>query len=144
MTTPAPNHSAQADMEEVIIPNSLSKVREPERRILRRVRQAGYSEEQAFGIKLALEEALTNAIKHGNCNDPSKYVTIRYMVTPNRIIVEVIDEGCGFRPEDVPDPTDDANLHKPNGRGIMLMRAYMTRVEYNKSGNAVRMLAEKH
>ncbi len=143
MKTAMSDQSADLPMEEVIIPNSLAQLRQPERRILEAVRRVGFSEEQTFGVKLALEEALTNAIKHGNGNDPARRVIIRYGVAPTRLVIEVIDEGGGFSPEDVPDPTDDANLQKPNGRGIMLMRAYMTHVEYNTAGNAVRMIAER-
>jgi len=57
-----------------------------------------------------------------------------------RVVIE--DEGAGFCLQDVPDPTDDENLEKPCGRGIMLMRAFLSVVEYNERGNQV--ILEKH
>ena len=93
-----------------------------------------------FAIKLALEEAITNAIRHGNRNDPTKHITVRYRVTPDEAVIWLSDEGRGFNPEVVPDPTLDENLNKPNGRGIMLMRAYMDEVSFGECGSQVRLV----
>jgi serine/threonine-protein kinase RsbW len=90
-------------------------------------------------MRLALEEAIVNAIKHGNRMDPNKSVRIHCEVDPSRIYVEVEDQGPGFNPSDIPDPTAIENLEKPGGRGIMLMRAFMTRVEYVGKGNQVQL-----
>jgi len=68
---------------------------------------------------------------------------VRYYVDPRRVVVMVRDEGRGFCPENVPDPTAEENLERPNGRGIMLMHSYTTRVCYNRTGNEVWMLKEK-
>jgi len=105
-----------------------------------RVKGAGYCADAVFAVKLALEEALINAVKHGNRDDPAKTVTIEYDVDAREVRIAVTDEGEGFRPADVPDPTADENLECPTGRGIMLMRAYMDRVDYNRQGNSVRMV----
>jgi serine/threonine-protein kinase RsbW len=92
-----------------------------------------------FSIKLALEEALVNAIKHGNQLDRDKKVHIAYSIHADRFEIRITDEGPGFDPGDVPDPTAIENLERPCGRGLMLMRHYMTEVAYNASGNSVTM-----
>jgi serine/threonine-protein kinase RsbW len=97
----------------------------------------GYGAGDVFAVRLALEEALANAIKHGNERNPSKRVTLRFEVGNRAVWMQVEDEGIGFRVEDVPDPTAPENLDKPTGRGIFLMRQYMTSVTYNACGNCV-------
>jgi len=97
---------------------------------------------ELFGIRLALEEAVVNAIKHGNCLDCNKQVVVECRSTADGLWIRVADQGPGFDPEAVPDCTDPSRLEVPNGRGIMLMRNYMSRVEYNACGNVVVM--EKH
>jgi len=111
--------------------------------ILKQARACGYSEDDIFAIKLALEETLTNAVKHGNRCDPSKTVTVRYCVTPDTLIVLVRDEGKGFTPDRIPDPTSPDRLSVPNGRGIMLLRAYMDEVEYRDRGREVRFVKHR-
>ena len=124
----------------VVIPSDLAAAKQSEEVILDHVRRCGYSQDAAFAIKLAMEEAITNAIKHGNRNDPTKRITIGYAVSPQKTVINVADEGGGFRLGDVPDPTRDENLDCPTGRGIMLMRAYMNHVSYNRKGNEVTMV----
>jgi serine/threonine-protein kinase RsbW len=97
------------------------------------------SDRDIFSIKLALEEALVNAIKHGNQMDRTKKVSVSYRLLPDRFEVSISDEGPGFDPGDVPDPTAAENLERPCGRGLMLMRHYMTDVAYNARGNGVSM-----
>jgi serine/threonine-protein kinase RsbW len=107
--------------------------------VLVAVGEAGFDEASTFAVRLALEEAVANAFRHGNAEDPSKTVTVRYEVSPHQITLVVEDEGPGFDPGAVPDPTEDANLEIPSGRGIMLMRAYMTSVEIVAPGNRIEM-----
>lgn len=102
-----------------------------------------FSEPELFAIRLAVEEALVNAIKHGNGSDPSKKVRIEYEIGPERVRIRIEDEGPGFDPKDVPDPTDPEFLERPSGRGLMLMRHYMTHVEFSQRGNCVEMLKRK-
>ena len=101
-----------------------------------------WAEYDIHGIHLALEEALVNAIRHGNRSDISKNVHVACKLSPEQLWVQIRDEGAGFNPEEVPDCTDPENLEIPSGRGIMLMRAFMSKVEYNDRGNCVVM--EKH
>lgn len=98
-----------------------------------------FTEKEIFGIRLALEEALVNAIKHGNNLDKSKKVHIAYGVGPARFDIRIMDEGPGFDPQEVPDPTAVENLERPCGRGLMLMRHYMNEVSFGPRGNAVLM-----
>jgi serine/threonine-protein kinase RsbW len=98
-----------------------------------------FDEREIFGIKLAVEEALVNAIKHGNRMDPSKRVHIRYHVQPHRFEIGIVDEGGGFDPGTVPDPLAEENLERPSGRGLLLMRHYMDEVVYHPPGNRLTM-----
>ena len=125
---------------EIVISTDLAAARKPEELILKNARSCGYSQDAAFAIKLAMEEAITNAVKHGNRSDPNKRITIAYSIEPGRAIIKVRDEGDGFCPATVPDCTADENLDCPTGRGIMLMQAYMNEVSYNDRGNEVTMV----
>lgn len=140
MQPPAEFGISEQELDELVIPNDLRSAKQPESHILALLVRHGYDPDTVFAIKLALEEAMTNAVKHGNRNDTSKCITVRYCVDPRRVVIMVRDEGCGFCPERVPDPTAEENLERPNGRGIMLMHSYMTRVCYNQAGNEVWML----
>jgi serine/threonine-protein kinase RsbW len=94
---------------------------------------------EVFGVQMAVEEALVNAIKHGNKEDPAKTVRILVQTSPDQLRVEIIDEGPGFDPGQVPDPTSPELLNKPHGRGLMLIHSYMTHVEYKGRGNELVM-----
>lgn len=130
------------DLEDIVISNDLASARRSEERIVHELMRHNYSSDDTFAIKLALEEALTNAVKHGNHNDASKRVVLRFAIQPARAVIMVRDEGRGFAPHRLPDPTADENLERPSGRGIMLMHAYMTRVRFNDAGNEVWLLKE--
>jgi serine/threonine-protein kinase RsbW len=110
------------------------------RTLVERAGEYGFSDDDIFGIHLALEEAVTNAVKHGNSGDSEKKVTIEYIVNDKIFDITVTDQGNGFAPSDVPDPREEENIYKSGGRGLLLMRAYMDVVEYNQSGNSVHMV----
>ena len=124
---------------EVAIPSDPAEARRIQDEIEELLKANRYSERDIFGIRLALEEALVNAIKHGNQMDRAKKVRIAYQLFPDRFQVQITDEGTGFDPTDVPDPTAFENLERPCGRGLMLMRHYMTDVAFNERGNVVTM-----
>ncbi len=109
----------------------------PKKAILEEVQHCRFCAEDQFAIKLALEEALTNAVKHGNQGDRSKSIVVRYAVTSRKAVIIVRDEGGGFIPDDIPDPTTPDRLPLPDGRGIMLLRAYMDEVVYRDHGREV-------
>jgi serine/threonine-protein kinase RsbW len=126
-------------MTVVIIPSDSTESRRVQDEIEQHLRAHQYSEREIFSIKLALEEAMVNAIKHGNQLDKQKKVHVHYKVTSSRFDVRITDEGGGFDPGDVPDPTAVENLERPSGRGLMLMRHYMSEVCYNDNGTTVVM-----
>jgi serine/threonine-protein kinase RsbW len=124
------------------IGSDFSAGREVQRQILASVEKHHFDTQSAFAIKLALEEALINAIKHGNRLDPSKSVHVRARVTDKLAEIIIEDQGPGFDRTCVPDPTAEENLDKCSGRGILLMEAYMSSVEYSNCGRCVRMIKQ--
>lgn len=130
----------EATFKVIEIPSTLVAAKEPEAAILKDAEARGYCEDALFAVKLALEEAMTNAVKHGNNNDPAKRITVRYAVTEEKLVVIVADQGNGFAPEAVPDPTTPERLPLPDGRGIMLMHAYMDDVRYRNNGAEVYLM----
>ena len=121
----------------VSIPSDTAEGQAVQERIVALLEKLGYPPRDVFGVRLALEEALVNAIKHGNRHDPCQQVHIRCRADRDAVRITIEDEGPGFVPEEVPDPTLEENLEKPSGRGIMLMRAFMSLIEYNDTGNRV-------
>lgn len=99
-----------------------------------------FDEDATFAIHLALEEALTNAVVHGNKLDPSKKVEIEYVIVPAKFEITITDQGDGFTPESTPDPRIEENRTKSSGRGLLLMKTYMDTVEYNDNGNSVHLV----
>lgn len=140
MAVPAEFGIDPAELRRIIVPNIPERVREAELQIFEVIDALEFDDDDTFAIKLALEEGLVNAIRHGNQNDPSKKVELHYAISESVLIFGICDEGTGFAPHEVPDPTLDENLEKPHGRGLMLMRAYMTQVLFNDRGNEVWML----
>jgi serine/threonine-protein kinase RsbW len=124
---------------DVEIASDPAEARKLQEEIERQLKDTLFSEKEVFSIKLALEEALINAIKHGNQFDRNKKVRICYSVHRDRFDIFIRDEGAGFDPADVPDPTAFENLERPCGRGLMLMRYYMTEVSFSSTGNSVSM-----
>jgi serine/threonine-protein kinase RsbW len=134
-----PRDTGLGPYTEVVIPSDPTEARRVQEEIERLLGPHVPSDHDLFGIKLALEEALVNAIKHGNQMDRAKSVRISYRLLPDRFDVHITDEGSGFDPADVPDPTAVENLERPCGRGLMLMRHYMSEVAFHGRGNCVSM-----
>ena len=105
--------------------------------LLQQLEAHHWSWRDIFAVHLAVEEALANAIRHGNALDANKHVRFRCWLSPERVRVEIVDEGPGFDPEGLPDPTDASRIGCPCGRGVMLMRAFMSHVEFRDRGNYV-------
>ncbi len=105
--------------------------------LLDRLGHYGWPPDDIFAIHLAVEEALVNAVVHGNKLDPGKTVWVDYLVSATLMRIEIADQGEGFDPHNVPDCTLAERLDRPGGRGVMLMRSFMTRIEYNAKGNSV-------
>jgi serine/threonine-protein kinase RsbW len=124
---------------DITIPSETSAGHEVQERIVAMLEEREYSMRDVFAVRLALEEALVNAIKHGNQLDPDKTVRIHCDVEQDRIYVEIEDQGPGYNPDDVPDPTLDENIERASGRGLMLIKSFMNRVEFNETGNCIKL-----
>jgi len=124
---------------EFLIPSDLNEARMVQEAIENQLKHNQYEDREIFGIKLALEEAIVNAVKHGNQMDNNKKVHVQFRVLPERFEIDITDEGPGYDPGDVPDPLADENLERPSGRGLFLMRHYMTEVTVHPPGNRLTM-----
>ena len=125
------------------IPSTNPDAAKVQNEIIELIQDRGYKREAVFAVHLALAEALVNAVKHGNQNDDTKTVGIDFRIDDDGLVVEIEDQGPGFDPEALPDPTEEGNRHLPNGRGVMLMKAYMTEVRFNEAGNRVILIKRR-
>ncbi len=98
-----------------------------------------WSDRELFGIQLALEEAMINAVSHGNKRDKHKNVHFASYLSPDIVRFRVEDEGAGFNPDTVPDPTDAEHIEIASGRGVLLIRNFMSHVTYSERGNVLLM-----
>ncbi len=133
-----PTKNTEGDWIE--IESALEKVEDAVEQILCRVDANALPNEKFFGLRLALHEAIANAITHGNRNRPDLPVSIRYLRTPEHVEVTIRDQGNGFDCQAVPDPTQGANIFQCSGRGIYLMRRLVDSVDYNDRGNEVTLV----
>jgi serine/threonine-protein kinase RsbW len=131
------NTMAQSQAKTWTIPSIDTAAGQVLQEIVEVIEQHDFQRETVFALRLALDEALVNAVKHGNDNDPEKKVLIELSVDPDAVVIQIEDEGSGFKPDALPDPTAEENLILPHGRGVMLMRAYMTEVDFSERGNRV-------
>ena len=125
------------------LPSSMQHVYLLDTVILEILNEMGFDEETSEQVTLAVIEAGTNAIKHGNQEDLNKSAHFEFIVQPDKLTVIVQDEGNGFKREEVPDPLDPANLLKSSGRGIFLMETCMDCVTFEQSGTIVKMVKHK-
>ena len=105
--------------------------------------RVGIGDEVAFGIDMAVREAVTNAVLHGNKLDSAKIAEVDLKKTSERLEINVSDQGRGFNPTEVADPTKPENLLKTSGRGIFFMRNFMDEVNWTVNpggGTTVRMI----
>ena len=106
-----------------------------ERALLDLCRRAGWPSDEDYWLVTALREAVANAVRHGNRQDPKKLVRLEYTVHDSTVTIVIEDEGEGFDLGDVPDPTNPENLLRPSGRGIFYMRQFMSRIEFSRTAN---------
>jgi serine/threonine-protein kinase RsbW len=125
------------------IPNRVSDAMLTVRKVVEYLRCNGWPPEDIFGVHMALEETLMNAIKHGNAGDDSKRVHVRVRVWDDRIQARITDEGDGFDPDSVPDPCLEPNLDKTSGRGLILINSFVDKLEYIEPGNSVEFQKSK-
>jgi serine/threonine-protein kinase RsbW len=131
---------AAARKNEISIPSDTKYVKEISSKVSALIAPYKIDEIAAFDIRLCVEEAVINAIVHGNRRDPSKRVKITYWVKDGNLNVEIEDEGNGFNASKLADPTDELNIMMSSGRGVFLINHLMDEVRYNEQGNTVRMV----
>ncbi len=105
--------------------------------IVNLMQTAGFPEHDIFRVRLASEEAFTNAVKHGNRFHADKRLHISYAVRRDYVSIEIEDEGPGFYVDEIPDPRLPEHLLRGHGRGVLLMRKYTDCMTFNKRGNCV-------
>ena len=131
---------------ELSLPSRIETVAAAAAAVAEFVNRSGVGDEAAFGIDMAVREAVTNAVVHGNRQDESKVVDITLKSSPDAVEISVHDQGPGFNPEAVPDPTAQENILKTSGRGIFFMRSFMDEVDWlirPGGGTTVRMLKRR-
>ena len=134
------------DTTELSLPSRIETVTAAAAAVAEFIGRFGVSDDAAFGIDMAVREAVTNAVLHGNRQDENKTVDIVLKSSPDAVEISVHDSGPGFNPEDVPDPTANENILKTSGRGIFFMRTFMDEVDWlirPEGGTTVRMLKRR-
>lgn len=132
-----------SETTELKLPSRIESIDEAAISVARLVSRSGMSEEAAFGIDMAVREAIANAIIHGNQLDESKLVEISVTSSSDSVEIRVHDQGAGFNPETIADPTSEENLLKSSGRGIFFVRNFMDEVYWltpPEGGTTVRMI----
>jgi two-component sensor histidine kinase len=103
------------------------------------LKKSGFAEMVSdFNYRLVLDEALENAISHGNCNDPDKNVSVTIEGYPEKVDIIIQDEGKGFCAKSIPDPRDTANQFAAHGRGLFLL-SNIARISWNRTGNRLKI-----
>ena len=134
------------ETSELSLPSRIETVAKAANAVADFVSRSGISEEAAYGIDMAVREAVTNAVVHGNAQDEQKAVELTLKSSPEAVEITIHDQGQGFNPEAVPDPTADENILKTSGRGIFFMRTFMDEVTWSirpGGGTTVRMLKRR-
>jgi len=123
--------------KELTFPSDMGTAHSLIEEVMRVVRTHQWNDKDLFALELVLEESLTNAVKHGNHTDPSKNVRFDCKLNQDTFYVRIEDEGSGFDPHAVADPREPANQMSASGRGILLVKHFATRVQWNERGNVV-------
>ena len=135
-----------AETTELSLPSRIETVATAAAAVAEFLTRSGITEDAAFGIDMAVREAVTNAVFHGNHEDKNKTVDVTLKSSPDAVEISVHDQGAGFNPEEVPDPTAEENILKASGRGIFFMRSFMDEVDWlirPGGGTTVRMLKRR-
>jgi serine/threonine-protein kinase RsbW len=135
-----------AETTELSLPSRIDTVAKAAAAVAEFLSRSGISDDAAFGIDMAVREAVTNAVIHGNREDENKTVDVTLKSSPDAVEISVHDQGPGFNPEDVPDPTAAENILKASGRGIFFMRTFMDEVDWlirPEGGTTVRMVKRR-
>ncbi len=122
------------------LPSELKIVPETTLGIIKKIKSKNINDDTLFNLRLALEEALVNAIKHGNKQNKERKVIVKIAVSLNKITMEIKDEGQGFNHNKLSSPIEAKNLKKPYGRGVFLIKKLMDKVEFFDGGSRIKMV----
>lgn len=122
------------------VPGEIKYIKDVSSKILKLLSSYGIDDDGLFDIRLCVEEALRNAVEHGNNCDKKCSAKISCWVDNGEVNIKVEDKGRGYDPDLVPDPTDGDNLMKNSGRGVYLIKKLMDTVKFNKAGNVITMM----
>lgn len=125
------------ETRELVLPSKMESLNRLEEFVSGLMKWARLEKDRLNDIMLILTEAVTNAIVHGNDNNPQKKVKIQAKLSDKKLTFVIEDEGPGFNPGEIPNPLDSENLLKPGGRGIYLIKYYADYVHYSDKGNKV-------
>lgn len=128
----------------IIVPSDSVHLATVDDFISTRLADEGISASTAADIAISVSEVVTNAIKHGNCDDSNKKVTVKYEINQDELIIYIKDEGDGFHPDTIPDPTDNDNLLKQVGRGIFIVRSLLDSVDFNFTDDGTEVVLKKN
>lgn len=124
----------------ITVPSDIKYIKKVSSKILEKVSSYCKDSDILFDIKLCVEEAVRNAMVHGNLSDKRKKVSALLRVDHGKAFIEITDEGRGFDHKKVPDPTEADNMLRNSGRGVYLIKNLMDSVEYKGSGNKLVMM----
>ena len=124
----------------ISVPSETRYIRKVSTRILGALAHLSLDDGRIFDIKLCIEEAVRNAIVHGNHSDKRLSVRVAYWVEDSNLSIEVEDEGAGYDHVSVADPTASPHILKNSGRGVYLIKKLMDSVTYNDVGNKITMV----
>ena len=123
------------------LPSDVGSIEHAVEYVVRRCRDCErHAARLRLNFRVGLTEALSNAMLYGNAHDPSKRVRVEVTFGESTIRARITDQGCGFDPFSIPDPTCPENIMKPDGRGLFLMRKLLDEVCYNDQGNQVTLV----
>ncbi|MBN2325577.1 MAG: ATP-binding protein [Candidatus Omnitrophica bacterium] len=125
------------------IKSKIENIYPAEREILNQASELGYDGDACFCLRLAMDEALVNAIIHGNRNDQQKNVRVIALCDDEKIAITVQDEGDGFDQALLVDPTKEPFLYKTSGRGVYLIQQFTHEIHFNDSGNSITFVVNK-
>lgn len=125
------------------IPSDLGVAHEIIEELMQAMEKSGWPGGDMFHVQMALEEAIVNAIEHGNQRIVDKKVRVEFEVSSLQARMRITDEGLGFDHRNLADPTSEERLDKPRGRGVLLIRELMSHSEYNEPGNQVTLIKNR-
>ena len=126
------------------IKSKFDLIQSVEKSILQQATQAGFNDDTCFALRLAMDEAMINAIIHGNQYQEEKEISVTAKIEDDKIWVSVEDEGPGFDLTQLVDPREEPFLHKTNGRGVFLIKQFTSDVYFNETGNQITFIVDQN